>query len=58
MLLKWLKDFSSSTRQTKLFVLNCVLYTLLIVGTTIYCYARLDFVRSYKVKPSTQSENG
>lgn len=58
MVLKWFKQFIESSRQTKLFVLNCILYTLLIVGTTVYCYARLDFVRSYKTKPVIQSENG
>jgi hypothetical protein len=46
-MIKWLKEYSDSTAQTKSFVLNGLVYGLAMVITTVYCYARLDFVRSY-----------
>ena len=45
---KWLKDYNDASSQTKFFVLNCLVYGLAILITTVYCYARLDFVRSYR----------
>jgi hypothetical protein len=49
---KWIDQYNEATPQTKFFILNWVVYGLAIVITTIYCYARLDFVRSYQT-PST-----
>lgn len=43
----WIQRYRSASRETKYFVLNVVAYGLLLVFTTIYCYARLDYVRSY-----------
>lgn len=53
---RWIKQFVQSSRQTKFFVLNWFIYGLALVVTTIYCYARLDFVRSYqKIPPKSQT---
>lgn len=43
---KWIRAFKEADRKTQYFALNWLLYTLAIVVTTLYCYARLDFVRS------------
>jgi len=45
---KWLDEYGESRTQTKYFVLNALIYGLAILVTTVYCYARLDFVRSYR----------
>lgn len=39
-------SFFRATGQTKVFVINWAIYMFLIIATTIYAYARLDFVRS------------
>ena len=46
--MQWFKQFISTNRQTKYFILNWALYAVILVLTTAYCYARLDYVRSYK----------
>lgn len=45
---KWLDDFFNASFQTKIFIITIFLFGFAIVVTTIYCYARLDYVRSYK----------
>lgn len=45
---KWIKKFHESSRQTKYFILTWLIFGLCIVVSTVYCYARLDYVRSYK----------
>jgi hypothetical protein len=47
-MLNWLRKYNESSSQTKYFVLNWAIYGLAIIITTVYCYARLDFVRSYR----------
>lgn len=54
---KWLKEYNDSSSQTKYFVLNWLVYGLAILITTVYCYARLDFVRSYRTPSVTQRES-
>ena len=44
---KWMKAYKESDRQVQIFTLNWVIYAIAIILTTIYCYGRLDFVRSY-----------
>jgi hypothetical protein len=46
-MLSWIRKYRESTRETRLFVLTSILYTAAIILPAIYCYARLDFVRSY-----------
>lgn len=55
-MLKWLKQYRNATSKTQYFVLNWLIYGLAILITTIYCYARLDFVRSYKTPAAIEAE--
>jgi len=45
-MVNWLQKFKASSKQTKYFALTWLVYGLAIVASTIYCYARIDFVRS------------
>ena len=47
-MLEWLKEYDESNPQTKYFVLNALIYGLAILITTVYCFGRLDYVRSYR----------
>lgn len=55
-MLGWLKQYGESNSQTKYFTLNALVYGLAIVITTVYCYGRLDFVRSYRSPNSHETE--
>lgn len=58
MVLKWIEQYRSASRDTKVFIWNAVLYAVLLIGSTVYCYARIEFVRTYKLEPPTyQSDN-
>jgi hypothetical protein len=46
-MLKWIQNFKEASAQTQFYYLNWIIYGLVIIMTTVYCYARLDFVRSY-----------
>ncbi len=48
-MMQWFEQFLNAKRETKWFILNWALYIILLVVTTLYCYARLDYVRSYRV---------
>lgn len=43
---KWIESFKNADKGTKAFVFNCFVYGFIIVASTIYCYSRLDFVRT------------
>lgn len=45
---RWFKEYNEASSQTKYFVLNWLVYGLALLITTVYCYARLDYVRSYR----------
>lgn len=45
---QWIKQFQEASYQTKLFFLMAAIYGVSLLVTTVYCYARLDYVRSYK----------
>jgi hypothetical protein len=52
---KWFHHFIRSNFQTKVFVLTGITYGIAIVITTLFVYARLDFVRSSPIKnPSVE----
>ena len=53
---KWLKEYNESSSQTKYFVLNWLVYGLALLITTVYCYARLDYVRSYRTPSVAERE--
>lgn len=54
-MLSWIRQFREANAQTKYFILNWILYGLAIILTTLYCYGRLDYVRSYRTTPSESS---
>lgn len=56
-MLAWIKQFKESSFQTKFFIFNWFIYGIVILYTTVYCYGRLDFVRSYKTPPDKQKVN-
>jgi hypothetical protein len=52
-----ISQFVYSGRETKWYFLNHFVYGLLIILSTIYCYLRLDYVRSYKTNDKVQVSN-
>lgn len=50
-----IEQFKDSDPKTKNFIYTCVIFSLIIIVGVVYCYARLDFVRSYQ-KNTTQIE--
>lgn len=46
--MNWISQFIHSSRETKWFFLNWFVYGFLIIVSTLYCYMRLDYVRSTK----------
>lgn len=44
--MRWIQKFFSSSRHTKWFILNWIIYGFVIVAATTYCYMRLDYVRT------------
>lgn len=55
-MLNWIISYKNSSRQTKFFALTWFVYGIAIIITTIYCYARLDYVRSYKTPKPPKEE--
>ena len=53
---KWIEQYRQAKPQTRYFILNWTFYGLMLVATTIYCYARLDYVRSTRTIPPTIRE--
>lgn len=47
-MIAWIEQFKNSSPKTKWFIFNCIVYGMIIVFSTLYCYARLDYVRSGK----------
>lgn len=54
---KWLDQYNEASPQIKYLILNWLVYGLVIIITTVYCYARLDFVRSYETPSTITHEN-
>jgi hypothetical protein len=46
-MIHWLKSFKEADSQTKYFILNWGVYGIAVIVSTVYCYSRLDYVRSY-----------
>jgi hypothetical protein len=51
----FIRQFVNSTRETKWFIANWFVYIFIIVITAVYCYVRLDYVRSYKTQTEESS---
>ena len=47
-MLKWLTQYRRAHPQTQYFIMMFLFYGVMLIASTIYCYARLDYVRSYK----------
>ena len=43
---RWVRQYKEANSQTKYFILNWILYGLMLIASTIYVYIRLDYVRS------------
>jgi hypothetical protein len=54
-MVQWYRDFKGASARTKWFILTTAIFSIVIVATTIYCYARLDYVRSYKTEQLKKS---
>jgi len=50
---KWIRQFKEANPHTKYFIFNWALYGVLLIVTTLYVYARLNYVRS---TPPTTSQ--
>lgn len=48
---RWLVQWRKASGETKFFLFNWIIYSLLILATAIYSYARLDLVRSGPMSP-------
>lgn len=44
--MNFIEQFFTASSKTKWFIFNLLFYTIFLIATTIYCYGRLDFVRS------------
>ncbi len=53
-MLKWIRTIKNSSNKTKWFYFQYFIYLLLIVLSTLWAYARLDFVRSYDTEQRKQ----
>lgn len=56
-MIRWIRQFQNASSQTKYLVLNWVVYGLALIASTLYCYARLDYVRSYKATEQVKTHN-
>lgn len=54
--MRWLRQYMEAAPQTKWFIFNWVFYAILTFGTLIYCYARLDFVRTGPQTPQVMEQ--
>lgn len=52
----WIEQYNESNPKTKSFILTWIIYSLALVITTVYCYARLDYVRSYKSEAAIEAD--
>lgn len=43
---QWFDSFRNAHPKTKTFIFTCFIYGFIVIAFTLYCYARLDFVRS------------
>lgn len=46
----WINSFQKMSSATKTFYLVNLIFWVPLVLTTLYCYGRLDYVRSYKTE--------
>lgn len=54
---QWIKRFRQASGETKFFIFNWLIYGVMLIVTTMYCYGRLDYVRSYKITPKSHNQS-
>lgn len=47
---KWIQTIKNSDSKARWFYFQYIIYLVAIIASTIWAYARLDFVRSYEAK--------
>lgn len=45
-MIKLIEGYRKANKKTKNFILTCIIYGLALIVPIVYCYVRLDFVRS------------
>jgi flagellar basal body-associated protein FliL len=53
-----IEQFKNADSKTKSFIINCILYSLIIILAVVYCFARLDFVRSDQANQNQHQTEG
>jgi Na+/melibiose symporter-like transporter len=53
----WFRKFQSAKPQTKFFIMNWTFYFILMLVTTLWCYARIEYVHQARQQPQQQTEN-
>ena len=53
---KWLRLYGEADPKTRYFILIFLINGLAILITAVYCYARLDYVRSYRTPAAIEAE--
>lgn len=54
--MKWIRQFREANSHTKYFIFNWFLYGFMIIASTVYVYARLNYVRSTPLSSSQQEK--
>lgn len=53
----YLRKFPAAKPQTKFFVMNWTFYFIIMALTTIWSYARIEYVHQFRQQPKQQTEN-
>lgn len=53
---KWLEDWNEASPQTKYFIITVLVFSLVIIVSVVYCFARLDFVRTQSAQQVNTAE--
>ncbi len=53
----WIRQFKDADKKTKWFIFNWFIYGAMLVGTTLYCYARLQYVYETRLAEKSQSHS-
>lgn len=46
-MLKWIEDFKNANTKTKNFILITVIFSAVLILSSVYCYMRLESVKSF-----------
>lgn len=56
-IMTWLRKFPAAKPQTKFFIINWTFYFILMLVTTFWVYARIEYVHSTRQQPQEQTDN-